>query len=102
LHYPVAAQDERWDGADDLDVNPSLVWMAKKQQLKAKQRKPPFMTVVNLTDAPDLAGADIALLDIPKLVGIGYLDATTQGMNEAAEELGNVTIVSDGSTEAEH
>ncbi|MEL7235648.1 MAG: substrate-binding domain-containing protein, partial [Chloroflexota bacterium] len=40
------------------------------------------------------------LLDIPKLVGIGYFAATTQGMNEAAEELGNVTIITDAPTEA--
>ena len=30
---------------------------------------------------------DITLVDIPKLIGIGYFDATAAGMQEAAAEL---------------
>ena len=51
------------------------------------------------TDAPDLAGQDITLVDIPKLIGIPYFNATAQGMQEAAAELGNVTVINDGPTE---
>ncbi|MFZ4825837.1 MAG: substrate-binding domain-containing protein [Phototrophicaceae bacterium] len=97
---PVAAQDERWDGADDLDVHPLACMDGEEEMMEGEEMEAPMYDGGQPTDAPDLAGADIALLDIPKLVGIGYFDATTQGMNEAAEELGNVTIVSDGSTEA--
>jgi rhamnose transport system substrate-binding protein len=37
---------------------------------------------------------------VPKLVGIGYFAATTAGMQEAAKELGNVQVTTDGPTEA--
>ena len=37
---------------------------------------------------------------MPKLVGIGYFSATTLGMEQAAEELGNVSVRTDGPTEA--
>ena len=44
------------------------------------------------TDAPDLAGKPITLVDVPKLIGIGYFNATTKGMQDAAKELGNVKV----------
>ena len=37
---------------------------------------------------------------MPKLIGIGYFAATTKGQAEAAAELGNVTVSTDGPTEA--
>ena len=52
------------------------------------------------TGAPDLAGQEITLVDVPKLIGIGYFAATTTGMQQAAEELGNVKVSTDGPTEA--
>ena len=51
-------------------------------------------------DAPDKAGQPIRVLDLPKLIGIAYFSATTKGMNEAADELGNVEVVTDAPTEA--
>jgi ABC-type sugar transport system substrate-binding protein len=39
-------------------------------------------------------------VDVPKLVGIGYFAATTQGQAEAAKELGNVEVKTDAPTEA--
>ncbi|MEP7291519.1 MAG: substrate-binding domain-containing protein [Chloroflexota bacterium] len=51
-------------------------------------------------DAPDMAGQPIVLVDVPKLIGIGYFAATTQGQQEAAAELGNVTVTTDAPTEA--
>jgi ABC-type sugar transport system substrate-binding protein len=50
-------------------------------------------------NAPDKAGQDIVVFDVPKLIGIDYFNATGQGMQEAAEELGSVTITQDGPTE---
>ncbi|MFZ4814576.1 MAG: substrate-binding domain-containing protein [Phototrophicaceae bacterium] len=96
---PLAAQDARWDGADDLPVNPLACGM-EEPSMDGEMMEMPEYDGGQPTDAPDLAGADIALLDIPKLVGIGYFSATSQGMNEAAEELGNVTIITDAPTEA--
>jgi rhamnose transport system substrate-binding protein len=52
-------------------------------------------------DAPDLAGQPITLIDIPKLIGIGYFNATSAGIAEAAAELGNVTVTTDGPTEGD-
>ncbi len=108
---PVAAQDA-WDGADDLPTNPleCPADMAMEEDMEMAEEDSEMMEEEMAemmeydggqpVDAPDLAGADITLLDVPKLVGIGYFSATTQGMNEAAEELGNVTIVTDAPTEA--
>ncbi len=52
------------------------------------------------TNPPDKAGKEITLVDVPKLIGIGYFNATTKGMQEAAKELGNVKVSTDGPTEA--
>lgn len=51
-------------------------------------------------DAPDLTGQPIRVLDLPKLIGIAYFAATTKGLNEAADEIGNMEIITDAPTEA--
>ncbi|MEA2026421.1 MAG: autoinducer 2 ABC transporter substrate-binding protein, partial [Chloroflexota bacterium] len=51
-------------------------------------------------DPADEAGKELTLVDIPKLIGIGYFNATSAGMQEAAAELGNVTVINDGPTQA--
>jgi rhamnose transport system substrate-binding protein len=100
---PVAAQD-RWDGADDLPVNPLACpgeeMMAEGEATEEAMAEMPMYDGGQPTNAPDLAGQPITLVDVPKLIGIGYFAATTQGMQEAAEELGNVTVTTDGPTEA--
>ncbi len=50
-------------------------------------------------NAPDKAGQKITVFDIPKLIGIDYFNATYQGMKEAADELGNISLTQDGPTE---
>jgi len=90
---PAFAQD-RWQGADDLDVNP-LACDDTPGEVVAKE-----YDGGQATNAPDLKGQPITLIDVPKLVGIGYFAATTEGMRQAAEELGNVTVSTDGPTEA--
>lgn len=114
---PTAADEDRWDGADDLPVNP-LECMAGDMGMEMTAEAPMEMTEAAMemteaamdmmsmydggvaTNAPDLAGAAISIVDVPKLVGIGYFDATSAGIQEAAAELGNVTAVTDGPTEA--
>jgi ABC-type sugar transport system substrate-binding protein len=93
---PASAQEEdRWDGADDLDVNPLPCGDEEAPPLEPKD-----YDGGQAVDAPDLAGQDIVLVDVPKLVGIGYFAATTLGQQQAAEELGNVTVTTDAPTEA--
>ena len=83
-----------WQGADDLPTNPLPCDGGAGQVMsKAYDGGQP-------TGAPDLAGKDITLVDVPKLIGIGYFAATTKGEGEAAAELGNVKVSTDGPTEA--
>lgn len=51
-------------------------------------------------NAPDRKGKEITVVDVPKLVGIGYFNATSKGIAEAAEELGNMNAKTDGPSRA--
>lgn len=98
---PVSAQD-RWDGADDLPVNP-LDCPGEEASAEATEEAPAEVIEYDggqPVNPPDLAGQPIELVDVPKLIGIGYFAATSQGMQEAAAELGNVTVTTDAPTEA--
>ncbi|GAB5491863.1 MAG: hypothetical protein Phog2KO_20780 [Phototrophicaceae bacterium] len=114
LVAPAAAQD-RWDGADDLDVSPLQCGMmdmeedmededSEEMEEEDSEEMEEDMGMMydggQPVDAPDLVGQDITLVDVPKLIGIGYFDATHLGMQQAAEELGNVTVIAGGTTEA--
>ena len=90
-----AQEGDRWDGADDLDVNPLPCGDEAGDPPEAKD-----YDGGQTTDPPDMMGEDIVLVDVPKLVGIGYFAATTLGMQQAAEELGNVEVTTDAPTEA--
>lgn len=48
----------------------------------------------------DLKGKPLVIYDVPKLIGIDYFAATAKGMQDAAKELGNVTVTTDAPTEA--
>ena len=85
-----------WDGADQLPTNP-LACPGGEAPPPAAAGEYNGGQPVN---PPDKAGQDITLVDIPKLIGIGYFDATATGMQEAAAELGNVTVINDGPTAA--
>ena len=52
------------------------------------------------TGAPDRMGKKITVVDVPKLIGIGYFNATSKGIADAAKELGNVDAKTDGPTKA--
>jgi len=86
---------DRWDGSDELDVSPLGCEAGAAPTVVAKD-----YDGGQAKDAPDLAGQEITIMDVPKLIGIGYFAATTQGMEEAAAELGNVNVTTDGPTEA--
>ena len=50
--------------------------------------------------APSKAGRPISIKDVPKLIGVQFYAATIRGMQQAAHELGNVTVQTDAPTEA--
>jgi ABC-type sugar transport system substrate-binding protein len=92
----VGAVGAAWDGGDDLATNP----------LNCPGEDPPAAPPAGdydggtVTNPVAEAGADLTLVDIPKLIGIGYFNATAAGMQEAAAELGTVTVINDGPTQA--
>jgi rhamnose transport system substrate-binding protein len=90
-----ASAQSRWDGADDLPVNPLACGEGGAAEVAAK----PY-DGGQPTNPPDLAGKPITAVDVPKLIGIGYFNATAKGMQDAAKELGNVTVTTDGPTKA--
>lgn len=101
---PVAAQD-RWDGADDLPVSalecPGAEAMMEEATEEAMMEEE--MVEYNggsVVNPPDLTGQTIRVVDIPKLIGVGYFNAARIGMEEAAAELGNYEYTQDGPTEA--
>jgi len=109
---PARAQDtKKWDGGDDLPTSPLDCAVAggaaapadATADATAAEMTPAAMPAYDggsPTGAADLAGKPITLIDVPKLIGIGYFDATTKGQQEAATELGNVSVKTDGPTEA--
>lgn len=98
---PTAAQDEeRWVGADELPTA-ALECPGEAPATPDPNAEVPPYNGGEATNPPDLKGQPITLIDVPKLIGIGYFAATTKGEAEAAEELGNVTVTTDGPTEGD-
>src|SRR6202042_2051206 len=85
----------QWDGGDDLPTNPLACGTGANAAPAAK----PY-DGGQPTNPPNLAGKEITVVDVPKLIGIGYFNATTKGILDAAKELGNVKASTDGPTEA--
>ena len=83
-----------WTGGDDLPTNPlPCSGPAPAGEAKAYDGGSP-------TNAPNRKGKNITVVDVPKLVGIGYFAATTQGIMEAAAEMGTMDAKTDGPSEA--
>ena len=83
-----------WTGGDDLPTNP-LPCDDSAGNVTAM----PYDGGIP-SDAPNRSGKKMTVVDVPKLVGIGYFSATTKGILEAAKELGNMDAKTDGPTEA--
>jgi ABC-type sugar transport system substrate-binding protein len=83
-----------WTGGDDLPTNP----LACDATPAAAAGKP--YDGGEPTGAPDRKGKPIKIVDVPKLIGIGYFNATSKGISEAAKELGNIEAKTDGPTKA--
>ena len=71
-----------WTGGDDLPTNP----LPCSGPAPAGEAKP--YDGGSPTGAPNRKGKTITVVDVPKLVGIGYFSATTKGILDAAAEMG--------------
>jgi len=83
-----------WTGGDDLPTNPLAC------DGTPAAAAPVTYDGGSPTKAPDRNGKQIKVVDVPKLVGIGYFNSTSKGVMEAAKDLGNVSAKTDGSTKA--
>src|SRR5882672_9424990 len=83
-----------WTGGDDLPTSP-LACDATPAKAAAK----PY-DGGSPTNPPSRKGKKITVVDVPKLIGIGYFNATSKGIADGAKELGNVTAKTDGPTKA--
>ncbi len=90
-----ALADSPWTGGDNLPTDP----LACDSSGGGSAAATPY-DGGQPTGAPDLKGKPVKVVDVPKLIGIGYFAATTKGEGEAATELGNVSVKTDGPTEA--
>jgi rhamnose transport system substrate-binding protein len=90
----LASAQSGWTGGDDLPTNPlACDGGAGAVAAKAYDGGQP-------TGAPDRKGKTITVVDVPKLVGIGYFNATSKGIADAAAEMGTMNAKTDGPSEA--
>src|SRR5438128_1677459 len=83
-----------WTGADDLPTKP-----LNCDVTPARTVERPYDGGVTI-NAPDRKGKRLNVIDVPKIIGIGYFKATSKGMAVAARELGTVKVRTDGPTKA--
>jgi rhamnose transport system substrate-binding protein len=83
-----------WLGADDLPTRPLA---CDRGEAEAAAPRPYDGGVP--VEMPPRAGEPITVVDVPRIVGVGYYDAAAAGMREAAEELGTVEVKVDGPTQ---
>lgn len=83
-----------WTGGDDLPTSPLAC-----DATPAKAASKPY-DGGSPTRPPDRKGKKISVVDVPKLIGIGYFNATSKGIADGAKELGNVSAKTDGPTKA--
>ncbi len=83
-----------WTGGDDLPTNPLACDGAAGEVASV-----PY-DGGQPANAGAKAGKPLRVVDVPKLVGIGYFNATTQGIQEAAAEIGSIDATTDGPAQA--
>ena len=94
VSVPAHAQTTSWTGGDDQPANPLAC------DASAAASDPGTYNGATVSNAPDRAGKPIKVVDVPKLVGIGYFMSSAAGAQAAAEEIGTVTVTTDGPTRA--
>ena len=88
------AAEAAWDGADDLPTRPHAC-DGGEPEAAAPRAYDGGIPV----EMPARAGENITVVDVPRIVGVGYYAAAAEGMREAAEELGTVIVKVDGPTQ---
>src|SRR5687768_3216993 len=81
-----------WTGADNLPTEP-LSCDATPARATARA----YDGGVTVRE-PNRRGKTLNVVDVPKLIGIGYFNATSKGIAAAAKELGTVKVRTDGPT----
>jgi rhamnose transport system substrate-binding protein len=94
LSAGLAYAQSGWTGGDDLPTNPLACDAA------AADVPPKPYDGGSPTNAPDRKGKTLNVVDVPKLVGIGYFNATSKGIADAAKEMGTMTAKTDGPSKA--
>ena len=76
-----------WSGGDQLGANPldCDAATAARNLMPYNGGRP--------SGPPDRAGRPLRVLNVPKVGGNAYFDETRKGMEDAARDLGNVTVV---------
>src|SRR5690606_26008514 len=87
---PVSAQS-RWDGADNLPVDPLT---CPGEEADTEEAQPARYDGAQAASAPNLAGQSIVVVDARQPVSDGYDRRLEQGMNAAVGELGNIQLIS--------
>ena len=92
---PLAAHAQAdWTGGDGQPTNPLAC------DASAAAVDPGEYNGAAVANAPDRNGNSIKVVDVPKLVGIGYFMSSAAGAQVAAKELGSVAVTTDGPTKA--
>jgi rhamnose transport system substrate-binding protein len=87
---PVSAQS-RWDGADNLPVDPLT---CPGEEADTEEAQPARYDGAQAASAPNLAGQSIVVVDARQPMSDGYDRRLEQGMNAAVGELGNIQLIS--------
>ncbi|WP_240722829.1 substrate-binding domain-containing protein [Poseidonocella sp. HB161398] len=84
----------QWTGGDDLPTNPLSC------DASTPAPAPVAYNGGQPADATAKAGMNLRVVDVPKLVGIGYFNATSAGVAEAAGDMDDMSATTDGPAQA--
>lgn len=90
----------RWDGADELPTDVLACAAGGPAAATAKSERAPKPMAYDggvVAGMSDLKGKEIGIIDVPVQTGTAYFKTIERGMKDAAKELGNVQVKTEGS-----